>query len=302
MDSKPEEDPCEVKHTALHGWTPEHVKVLREWKRQIAMNLYLQIGSSYYYQWIYNALTIPNIVLGGALSVTIFTELDNTIGLRFTMGVLAMLSTILTTSMRHIGAAEKAQEYRLASRSYQSLLRSINMTLTLNPAQRPNADEYLTLVRKEIDRITNMQCDPVIHVLKQFDRRFSHTFDHIMWKELESDTTSSTVEDPSPVPSASMEMMNDIENPQPQPQPPISPLEKQQEQQQTPNIDIRFGSIMTSGKYPSEQTSSLGRNMVSFKNLSQLYPGCDPITTWSNSYDIIQVCSTNSNVTGPSSP
>ena len=164
--------------TANQAWTASHERILVDWKKQIAICLYLQDSSMYYYQFIYNLVTIPNLIVGGVLSVSIFSAEDTT-PWKVIIGVLAIFSTFLTSLNRQIGAAEKSQEHKITSRAFQCLLRNMNMTLALLPEQRPHSDYYLRHVKHEIDRISDSQLDPPLLVVRMFNKKYESLNDFV---------------------------------------------------------------------------------------------------------------------------
>lgn len=161
-------------------WNEDERKLLNEVKKQCLFGLYLQSRSAYMNHMIYNFLMLPNIVIGGVLSVSIFTT--NGGPWKFVGGALALTSTVLTGLVKHTGAAEKAQLHCLVVREYQRLIQDINMYLYTDVA---NTSEVITNIRKEMDKIISMQPDPSIWMLQRFNNKYRDKFDIMILHDFE---------------------------------------------------------------------------------------------------------------------
>lgn len=165
-------------------WTPNHERILKNWRKDVVIQLYLQSGSSYYYVTVYNWITIPHIIVGSILSVSIFIT-GNVYPWTIVTGLLAILQTFMSGLIRHIGASEKAYQYQLSAREYQTLLRSIDMTLSMTATMRPSVDKFIESINRELNRIATKQTDPVLFVIHRFNKRIKK-LDDMLIKELET--------------------------------------------------------------------------------------------------------------------
>lgn len=161
-------------------WNDEERMLLNEVKKQCLFGLYLHSQSAYINHVIYNFLVVPNIVIGGVLSVSLFTAESS--GWKIAGGALAITSTVLTGLVRHTGAAEKAQVHCLVMREYQRLVQDINMYLH-SPIE--NTTEVIQNVRKEMDKIISMQPDPSIWMLRRFNNKYRTKFESMMFNDFE---------------------------------------------------------------------------------------------------------------------
>lgn len=161
-------------------WTHEERLVLQELKKQCLYGLFLHSRSAYINHWINNALVFPNIVLGGILSVSIFTTSNGS--WRLAGGAIALMSTVLTGFTKHVGAAEKSQLHCLVVREYQRLLQDINVFIYTNIE---NTDGTIQMLRKDMDKIIGIQPDPSMWVMQRFDKVYRERFEDMMFKDFE---------------------------------------------------------------------------------------------------------------------
>lgn len=170
-------------------WTDEERRLLDEVKKQCLFGLYLQSRSAYINYLIYNFLVLPNIVVGGFLSVSIFTTSGGV--WKIVGGALALTSTVLTGLIKHTGAAEKAQLHCLVIREYQRLIQDINMYLHSSPAA---TSEIIQTVRKEMDKIISMQPDPSVWMLHRFNHKYRDRFETMIIHDLEKHMVQEAME------------------------------------------------------------------------------------------------------------
>lgn len=149
-------------------WEAAHEELLKSWRKEATINLWLQSSSSYYFQWFNNLLTYPSIAFGAATSVGLFVSENHVV--QYVLAGLSMLSAVMTAFNRQMRAAEKAEQYNLKARDYAAFIREINYTLTMNPEQRPNVREAITTMRIGIERISETQIEPPMHVVRRYER------------------------------------------------------------------------------------------------------------------------------------
>lgn len=161
-------------------WTDEELNAIHEIKRQCLYGLYLHSRSAYVNHLLHNAIVIPNIFLGGVLSVSLFAA--SSAPWKIAGGAIALASTFLTGLSKHLGAAEKSQLHCLVVREYQRLIQDINVYL-----HTPVESAYATIQRfqKEMDKITCLQPDPSIWVMRRFHAVQLARFENMMLTDFE---------------------------------------------------------------------------------------------------------------------
>lgn len=163
-------------------WTEDEQRLLLGLKKQCLIHMFLQSTSAYINHAIQSSISIPNIIIGGVLSVTIFSTTSHV--WRVTTGVLAVLSTILSSLQRQLAAGERGQLHASAVRSYQMLVRDINMHLSFNMDDQEKID-FIREVKSEMDKIFTIQPDPSILALKFFQKRYSMKIETALFDDFE---------------------------------------------------------------------------------------------------------------------
>ena len=152
-------------------------------KKQCLIHLFLQSKSAGIYHRIHNMLSIPNILIGGVLSITIFST--SNVYWKVSTGVLAIISTILSSLSKHLSAGERAQLHCNVVRDYMSLLQDLNITLNavddVNEKKRIIAD-----ARMQLHRLFDCQPEPSTYAVSQFERKYKQNLEEILYEDFES--------------------------------------------------------------------------------------------------------------------
>lgn len=157
--------------------------MLEQLKKVCVLNMYVQSSSAHVYDIINNLLTIPNIIVGGVMSVSIFST--NCGPTRVASGILAIVSTILSSLTKQIGAGERAQQHCFVVKEYHSLIRNIDVNMMLERSLEPNDRElFIREVQNEIDRLYMVQPEPSWFAIRQFEKRYRN-IDTLFFPEIE---------------------------------------------------------------------------------------------------------------------
>lgn len=176
---------CAVYNRALQGaqeWEAAHDELLRTWRRQASINLWLQSASAYYYERLNNLVTYPAILVSAVTSVGMFAS-ENEI-MRYVLAGLSMFSACITALSRQMRAAEKAQEYTIKARELGKFVRYLNFLLTLEMKQRPSVQEAITTLRIDFDRINDTQLEPPLNIVRLYERNHK-SLESTLYEELE---------------------------------------------------------------------------------------------------------------------
>lgn len=164
---------CSCKNQTCIGleWLPHHDEILRSWKKQAAINLWLALASKYRYDIINNWLTYPCIIISALTSIGII-GMDNIMWGKYAMSGLTLFSAILSAINKHYGAAEKSQEFYMRSKDYYSFIRELDYLLNLDVRERPMVYECLTRLRAAFDRIVDLQMEPPLEIIREYEKKF----------------------------------------------------------------------------------------------------------------------------------
>jgi hypothetical protein len=159
----------------------EYAQIL---KKQCIINLYLQSKSAKVYSFLQNALTIPNIVIGGIMSVTIFSVTNE--GWKITAGVLAIISTILTSMTKQFGAGERSQMHCAMVRQYNSLIQELDMFIHMKHVTEDDKKACMERVRQQLNKLFDMQPDPSMFAVMQYEKQYKTHIETAMFDEFET--------------------------------------------------------------------------------------------------------------------
>lgn len=159
-------------------WNPDEIEMLDQLKRICTYNMYVQSSSAQIYDRMNSFLTIPNIVLGGVMSVTIFSS-KGMINMLFN-GILAVFSTILSSLIKHIGAGERAQQHCFVVKEYHSIVRNIDVNVLYDGGEFVNRESFIRDVQGEIDRLYMVQPEPIWLALRWFEQKYKKGLDEAL--------------------------------------------------------------------------------------------------------------------------
>lgn len=153
--------------------------ILEKIKMDAITHMYLQSGTAYWKNLLNNAIAIPNIVIGGILSVSIMSTTSH--AWKITSGVLAVCSTILSSLSRHMKYGEEAQLHCAIVKKYNDLITDIEK-YALSDSVTP---EVIQQIHAQILKIYEIQPDPSIFVVFYFNQKYKHV-QYVLHPELET--------------------------------------------------------------------------------------------------------------------
>lgn len=151
-------------------WSSKHEEILKEWKAKCFVNFWLQDASSYYFAKMYNWLSYPVIIISSVSSAALFA--NETLYMKYAVGVLALISGILTAIARQMKPGETHQQHVLTTRRYHNLIRHIDTCLSLTQSMRPHPTIFIEKIGVEIDNLMDGQLDPPSNIIKDFEQEY----------------------------------------------------------------------------------------------------------------------------------
>jgi hypothetical protein len=168
----------------ISSWTPAHEQILKEWKAKAFVYLWLQSNSCYYYVRLYNWLAYTVIVFSSFASATMFSLTSSPDGctthllgihigiVQYIIGTVSLLSALLTGVIRQLRPGEMYQQHATMSKRYHTLIRSIDVCLSLIDTLRPDPAMFIERVGLELDNLANNQVDPPLRIIKLFEKTY----------------------------------------------------------------------------------------------------------------------------------
>ena len=151
-------------------WQPSHENVLSEWRKQVSVNLWLSLASRYHYDSLSNLLTYPTIIISTVSSVGIF-GIDTNVA-KYVISVLLIVSGIMASINKHIGASEKSQEFLTRSKDYYSFIRDVDYIILTEPKDRDEVTATMKRLKVTLDRYLDIQVEPPLKIIKQYEAKF----------------------------------------------------------------------------------------------------------------------------------
>lgn len=173
-------------------WDAEHEQILRKWKAQCFVDMWLQNESAHMYNQLYNWLSYPIIVLTTFSSAALFgsNTLFSSMHVNLGVGCLTTVAALLTTIIRQIKPAELAQHHVLSAKRYQVLIRMIDLTVGQTAELRPEPQLFMAKVQSEMDMLLNSQLEVPKRVVARFERKYGN-LDLLLFGESLSDLIAS---------------------------------------------------------------------------------------------------------------
>ena len=162
-------------------WNPKHDTMLKVWKCQAFVNMWCFFMSGHHYKFLNDALTYPVIIISSVSSVTIF--ISSSYAAYIVMGVLSVITAILTGIMIEMRPGEKADEFMELSKRCVTFIRIIDQCLNLPTHLRADDPEiFFAKIQYEIENIENSIVLPPRRVMKSFEQKFGK-YDELMYGE-----------------------------------------------------------------------------------------------------------------------
>lgn len=157
-------------------------------KKQCLVHMFLQSKSASIHNIIHNLLTIPNILIGGVLSVTIFST-SNTYW-KVTTGALAITSTLLSSLSKHLSSGERSHVHCGVVKEYMSLLQELNISI---PTARDINEKRKIVgrVRDQLNKLYDSQPEPSRFAVATFEQRYKKNIEEALYDDFEDMTVRS---------------------------------------------------------------------------------------------------------------
>lgn len=143
-------------------WQAEQENLLKDWAEKSRYYAWMHYESHQYYTMLTNRLTLPLIVISTITSSANFTMVGYAhpnaivmIGFPLTMGLLSMVTAVLSASLKTFRTTEMATEHLAVYKHFNSLFRNISLDLSLPEDQRKPPTELCNIYRYDFDRIIN---------------------------------------------------------------------------------------------------------------------------------------------------
>lgn len=154
-------------------------------RKQCLVHMFLQSKSANIYQTVYNCLSIPNIMIGGILSITIFSTSNQY--WKIATGLMAITSTILSSLAKHTSPGERAHLHCSVVREYMSILQELNINLNTT-TDIVEKKRIIDNVRLQLHKLFDTQPQPSKYAVSQFERKYKKDIEDALYDNFEEVT------------------------------------------------------------------------------------------------------------------
>lgn len=154
-----------------HAWDTDQEHILKKWKCQLFVHMYMQGEARAYYRVLYNWLSTPVILINTAASAAIFVTNREDIR-NYVLLAMTLSAAVLATLSRSMQVAELYQQHGSVCIRYCSLLHDIENVLNMRVDLRPSALSYIDKVKSDMDSIMSSQAEPPVHIVREFERTY----------------------------------------------------------------------------------------------------------------------------------
>lgn len=156
---------------AKHAWDTAQEHILKKWKCQLFVHMYMQAEARTYFRALYNWMSTPVILLNTSAAAAIFVSSRSDVK-DYILLAMTLSAAILATLTRSMQVAELYQQHGSSCLRYSSLLHDIESVLNMRVDLRPSALSYIDKVKSDMDNIMSAQAEPPEHVVRSFERAY----------------------------------------------------------------------------------------------------------------------------------
>jgi hypothetical protein len=155
-------------------WNPDYEKILKDWKAQAFINMWLHSNSSYYYVKINDRLTYPVIIFSAVSGATLFAT-DNNIS-RLIIAILSLITVIISGLLIEVSPGQKSEQYMDIARRYTTLIRNIDYYLAIPIHMRENPIKFIKNINMEFDNIADIENIIPKNIINKFEKKYGNLY------------------------------------------------------------------------------------------------------------------------------
>lgn len=160
-------------------WTDPQEQLLITWAEKSSGYAWLHQKSIGHFKFRNMCIAIPSVLFGYiAGTATLLTDCDLPLSVRGFIGVAGLLSGLLSSFQDMFTFKEEGEKHRIAVLRFHAFFREISCELSIEPANRNNAIDYITMKRFEFDKILEQAPDIPSRIVDLFNKKFKHLTIH----------------------------------------------------------------------------------------------------------------------------
>ena len=164
----------------MNGWTKEQEVLMAEWSDIAACYRWLHDKAEKKFTASNMRITIPVIILStltGAANFAVGSIVppDNRVAQQYvgvSLGAISIFAGILTTLGNFFQYAQKSESHRVCSIAWGKFQRLVQVELAINPMDRIEAMDFLSICRQDLDRLIEQSPGIPDDIIKLFGTEF----------------------------------------------------------------------------------------------------------------------------------
>lgn len=153
-------------------WNSGYENILKNWKVQAFINMWLHSKSSYYYVKINDLLTYPVIIVSAISSAILFAT-DHNLS-RFIIAILSSIIVIVTGLLIELCPGQKAEQYMDIAKRYTTLIRNIDYCLSIPSHMREHPIKFIEIINIELDNISDIENIIPRFIIHKFEKKYGN--------------------------------------------------------------------------------------------------------------------------------
>ena len=156
-------------------WTDPQEQLLITWAEKASGYAWLHQKSIGHFKIRNMCIAVPSVLCGYIAGTgTLLSDCDLPVELRGFIGVAGLLSGLLSSFQDMFTYKEEGEKHRIAVLRFLSFFREISCELSIEPANRTNSIDYITMKRFEFDKILEQAPDIPSRIIERFNTKFKH--------------------------------------------------------------------------------------------------------------------------------
>jgi len=165
--------------SSKNKWTNPQEQLLITWAEKASGYAWLHQKSIGYFKRRNMYIAIPSAFCGyiGGTGTLLLDSDAHTVW-RGLIGVIGILSGLLSNFQDLFTFKEEGEKHRIAVLRFLSFFREISCELSVAPTNRNSAMDYITMKRFEFDKILEQAPDIPVCIINKFNKKFKHLAVH----------------------------------------------------------------------------------------------------------------------------
>lgn len=136
--------------------------LVEDWFRRARESQYIHYASAERYSLLNYWLGIPSTILSAVVGAAVFSSIESeAIGeFKIFLGLISILSAVLTALNTFLGLAELSEKHRAAAANYSSIRKTLERIKTSEESYKVDFDKKMASLQKDFDSLAKNSPNP----------------------------------------------------------------------------------------------------------------------------------------------